>query len=276
MGKVLGTIAGGVGGFLIGGPAGAMTGASLGSSFDASEAAGDAADTQAAAADRAAELSNAQYKQTRDDQLRQYEQVRADQAPYRETGTTALARLAGGTAPGGQYARSFGLSDYQADPGYQFRIQQGEQGINRAASARGGQYSGATLKALARFNQDIGSQEYGNAYSRFNADQTNQFNRNATLAGIGQTANAATGSAGSSAYGTIAQAGSNAANQIGANIQNAGEARASGYVGRSNAIGSGIKQVYDQYQQNQALKNNNFLSNNASLDLSPSDLYSAF
>lgn len=253
MGKLLGTIAGGVGGFLLGGPAGAMAGASLGSSLDASSAAGEASAAQVDAANSAAALQNRQYQQTRADQLRQYNQVRADQAPYRKAGTASLAQLSRGVAPGGTYARSFGMSDFNADPGYQFRLQQGEQGINRAASARGGQYSGATLKALARFNQDIGSQEYGNAYSRFNTDRTTQFNRNAALAGIGQTANTAVGNAGNAAYGTIAQAGQNSATQQGQALQSAGEARASGYVGRSNAIGSGIKQAYDAYQQNQAL-----------------------
>jgi hypothetical protein len=53
----------------------------------------------------------------------------------------------------------------------------------------------------------------------------------------------------------MAQAGQNNANQIGQNLQNAGEARASGYVGQANAIGGGIKQMYNNYQQNQALNN---------------------
>ena len=179
----------------------------------------------------------------------------------------------------GALSKRFTLQDYQADPGYQFRLQQGEQGISRAASARGGQYSGATLKALANFNSGLASQEYGSAYSRFNADQTNKFNRNATLAGIGQTANSATGNAGTSAYGTIAQVGQNTANQVGANLQNAGEARASGYVGQANAIGSGIKQAYNAYQQNQALQGGQFLNSNQGIldqGVTPADLYGSF
>lgn len=254
-------------------------GGMLAGSLISADAAGEAADTQAEAAGQATAASERQYRQTREDQLKQYEQIRADQAPYREAGVASLAQLARGVAPGGDYARSFGMADYLADPGYQFRIQQGEQSINRAASARGGQYSGATLKALARFNQDIGSQEYGNAYSRFNTDRTTQFNRNAALAGIGQTANTAIGNAGTSAYGTIAQAGQNTANQIGQNLQSAGEARASGYVGQANAIGSGIKQAYNAYQQNQALQGGNFLSGNQQIlnqGVSPDDLYRSF
>lgn len=157
----------------------------------------------------------------------------------------------------GDLNKRFTLQDYEEDPGYQFRLQQGEQGINRAAAARGGWNSGATLKALAGYNSNMASQEYGNAYSRFNTDKTTQFNRLASLSGIGQIANTAVGNAGNNAYGTIASAGANNANRMANASYNAGEARASGYVGQSEAIGSGIKQLYDNYQQNQFMKNAN-------------------
>lgn len=157
----------------------------------------------------------------------------------------------------GDLSRSFTLADYQADPGYQFRLQQGEQGIKRAAAARGGQYSGATLKALANFNSGLASQEYGNAYSRFNTDQTTQFNRNAALADVAQTANTAVGNAGNSHVNTISNAGQNMANNVSRNMMDAGDARASGYVSASNAIGSGIRQIYNNYNENEALKRYN-------------------
>lgn len=253
MGNALGTIAGGVGGFLLGGPQGAAMGAQLGSSLDASLAASSASSAQVDAANRASDVSNAQYQQTRADQLSQYEQVRSDQQPWREAGTAAIGRLSAGSSPGGAYTKNFSMADYQADPGYQFRLQQGEQGIQRAASARGGQYSGATLKALANFNSGLASQEYGNAYSRFNTDQTTRFNRDSSIAGIGQTANTAVGNAGTNATNAIGTAGMQNAFNTGQNIQNAGEARASGYVGSTNAIGSGVKQLYNAYQQSNAL-----------------------
>lgn len=217
-------------------------------------ASNSAADKSADASDRAGERSDAQYQQTRTDQLQQYQQQRDDQAPYREAALPSIANLSKGLQAGGEYGKAFGIADYMADPGYQFRLKQGEQGINRAASARGGAYSGATLKALARFNSDQASQEYGAAYSRFNNDRTTQFNRNATVAGIGQTATAATGNAGQGIYNAMASAGmQNGANQAQA-AQNAGEARASGYVGVANNIGSGIKQLYNGYQQNKTLQ----------------------
>lgn len=212
-----------------------------------------AAKTQAQAADRASSLSEQQYQRTREDQLRQYEQQRTDQAPYREAALPSIQNLARGLQEGGEYSRSFGIGDFDADPGRLYRLSQGEQGINRAAAARGGWNSGATLKALARFNSDQASQEYGAAYSRFNTDRTTKFNRNATMAGYGQTANSAIGNAGTNAYGQIANAGQSNIQQQALAGQAAGEARASGYVGMSNAIGGGIKSIYDNYQQNQYL-----------------------
>lgn len=227
----------------------AVATAIVGTAVIGAYAANSAADTQAGASEAAGQRSDRQYDLTRADQLKQYEQVRTDQAPYRQAGTESLARLSRGTADGGEYARSFGMADYQADPGYQFRLDQGQKGINNAAASRGGQYSGATLKALANFNSGLASQEYGAAYSRFNTDKTTKFNRDATLAGVGQTANSAVGNAGTNAVNSISSAGEkNAANQ-GQYLQNAGEARASGYVGVANNIGSGIKQLANNYGQ---------------------------
>jgi hypothetical protein len=59
---------------------------------------------------------------------------------------------------------------FQSDPGYQFRQQQGEDAINRAASARGGRLSGRTMQELGEFNQGLASQEYGNFAARRQAE----------------------------------------------------------------------------------------------------------
>jgi hypothetical protein len=229
--------------------------AAVGGALIANAGSKKAANIQAEASDRAGAISDRQYNQTRTDQLAQLAQTRADQAPYREAALPSIATLSRGLQPGGEYARSFSMDDYQADPGYQFRLKEGQKSIQAAAASRGGAYSGATLKALARFNSDQASQEYGSAYSRFNTDKTTQFNRNATMAGYGQTANSAVGNAGTSAYGTIAQAGQANSYLQGQALQNAGEARASGYVGAANNIGAGIKSIYDNYQQSQFTPN---------------------
>lgn len=198
-----------------------IAGSALAGGLIASKGSKDAASTQAASADRAADLGWQQYQQTRE-----------DQAPWRAAGTAALSQLTGGLQPGGEYMRPFSMADYQADPGYAFRLSEGEKGITRAATAGGSRYSGATLKALARFNSDQASQEYGKAYDRYNNDVSTRFNRLASVAGIGQTATNQTAAAGAQAVGQVGQA-----------IQDAGTARASGYVGTGNAINGALGQV---------------------------------
>ena len=212
--------------------------------------ANSAAKKQQRAADRATDLAREQGEQARTDQMRMYEQRRTDEAPYREAAQPSIQNMAKGLEDGGEYSRSFGMGDFDADPGRLYRLSQGEQGINRAAAARGGWNSGATLKALARFNSDQASQEYGAAYSRFNTDRTTKFNRHATMAGYGQTANSAIGNAGTNAVNQMTSAGQNSAFQQGRSIQDAAESRASGYVGMANNIGSGIRQWYNNDQQN--------------------------
>lgn len=138
----------------------------------------------------------------------------------------------------GLLARNFGMQDFEADPGYAFRLSEGQKAIERSAAARGGLQSGSALKAAARFGQDMGSQEYQNAFNRYQVNQSNRFNRLASLAGVGQTAVGALGAAGqnyANAAGNIAM--QNAANQGNAMLS-AGQARASSYGGIGNALGS--------------------------------------
>ena len=149
----------------------------------------------------------------------------------------------------GSLARSFSMADYEADPGYAFRQQQGQQAIERSAAARGGLLSGAALKGIERFGQGLASEEYGNAYNRFQSNQSNQFNRLASLAGVGQTANNALAQAGSqfaNAMTGISQA--NAANQGNAMLA-AGNARASGYAGIGNALSGAVANWPQQQAQ---------------------------
>lgn len=137
----------------------------------------------------------------------------------------------------GSLAHNFGMEDYQADPGYAFRLAEGQKALERSAAARGGLYSGRAMKDMNAYAQGQASQEYGNAYNRYQSNQNNQYNRLASLAGVGQTANNA-----------LAQSGQNYANQVGnltmtnaANQGNAGlvaaNARSSGYAGLGNALG---------------------------------------
>lgn len=89
----------------------------------------------------------------------------------------------------GSLLKRFSMDDYQADPGYQFRLSEGNKALERAMASRG-QFSSmnpAAAKALQDFGQQSASQEYGSAYDRYNMDQGNIFNRLAAITGIGQT-----------------------------------------------------------------------------------------
>lgn len=66
----------------------------------------------------------------------------------------------------GSLLDNFDNEDFVRDPGYEFRLAEGEKGIDRASAARGGYDSGSTLKALARYNQDYASNEFDAAYGR--------------------------------------------------------------------------------------------------------------
>jgi hypothetical protein len=136
------------------------------------------------------------------------------------------------------------------DPGYQFRLKEGMQGLERSAAARGGLLSGGTLKGITKYNQDAASQEFTNAFNRYQAERTGTLNPYQSMAGMGQ-----------SVANQVGNMGMNYANQAGELYQGAANARASGYVGGANAINQGISGVVNQYSQNQLL-NRVFPQNN--------------
>jgi hypothetical protein len=173
------------------------------------------------------------------------------------TGTDPRSLIPGMPAPGapgaefGYLTRAPTLSDLQMDPSYKFRLDQNLGAIENSAAARGMQLSGSTLKDLSRFSQDYASQEYGNAYNRYTGQQSDLFNRMASLAGIGQTASQATGATAANALGQAGQT-------IGNNALGIGNSLAAGQVGSANAINSGIQgatNAWQNYQLQQALFN---------------------
>lgn len=176
--------------------------------------------------------------QANETQLYMYNQNRADTQPWRETGVMALDRLKGGMD---SMTRDFSMQDFREDPGYQFRMREGSKALEKSAAARGSLMSGATLKSLGRYSQDLASQEYGNAYNRYNNDRTTRFNMLSNLAGLGQTSTA-----------QMNQAGQNYATNVGNNQMAIGNANAAGYMGASNAVNNGMNN-WMQYQMIQKL-----------------------
>lgn len=164
--------------------------------------------------------------------------IAAQQSAADQAATTA----AGADPNFGSLMKKFGLEDFQADPGYQFRQTEGMKGIENSAAARGNLLSGGALKAIQKYGQDLASQEYGNAYSRFNADQTNQYNKLAGLVNTGQGAS-----------NQLTNAAANYGSNVSNNIIGAGNAQAAGVVGQANAWNNAIGQGTNLYQQNQLM-----------------------
>lgn len=115
-----------------------------------------------------------------------------------------------------EQAQQAAFDRFRSTPGYQFGLNTGFDQVQASAAARGGLYSGATMKALQKFGNDYADQQ---GYSPY-------MNRLASLADMGQTANAQN-----------QQAGQSYANQTGYNLANAANARASGLQTSANAWG---------------------------------------
>lgn len=143
----------------------------------------------------------------------------------------------------GKYTRDFGMQDFQQDPGYAFRMSEGLKALDRQAAARGGLISGGALKASQRYGQDMASQEYMNAFNRYQTNRSNQLNPLQSLMGGAQTA-----------ANTLGTAGQNYANQAGEAYMGAGNARASGYVGQANALTGALNQGINAYGYNQMMR----------------------
>jgi hypothetical protein len=195
----------------------------VGSSLIGADAAGKAAGTQADASRYAADV-----------QEKMFEQQNEQQKPYREAGYTALSDISG-MKP--YLTKQFTPEDFAAgiDPGYAFRQQQGQEATNRMANTAGGLIGGNALQGLQNYSQGLASQEYGNAFNRFQSQRTGIYNTLASIAGLGQTS-----------LGQTTAAGTTAAGNIGSNIANAGAATAGGIVGQANAIGGGLQTLGNQ------------------------------
>jgi hypothetical protein len=176
-------------------------------------------------------------------QQTQVEQVRNDNAPWMKEGGIAIGMMGQGIQPGGEFTKTFGADDFEKDPGYQFRMDEGMRGVENSGSARGGVLGGRTLKELMRYGQGFASNEYGNAYNRFNNDLTTKWNRLASVAGAGQTATR-----------DVGVSGTNGVNQINENTVGAGNARASGYIGVGNAITGGAQSLGNFYQNQRMMQ----------------------
>lgn len=139
--------------------------------------------------------------------------------PYINAGQGGLSQLSGAVQdPNSWLNKTFTGNDLQNDPGYQFRLDQGQTGLNNSLAAKGGLLSGAALKATSQYQQGVASDEYNNAYSRFTNDRNNRYSQLSNLANLGVTG--ASGYQGGSAQSTTGTQMANISGQYGQNLGN--------------------------------------------------------
>lgn len=168
-------------------------------------------------------------------------------------------------------AFSFTGADLKNDPGYQFGLNQGTQGIERGQASRGNFLSGAAMKELARYNEDYAGTKFNEGFNRASstyntnlARRQNEWNTN--LGAYNQNRNTIynflTGVS-NTGQASAARVGSNnqqVANSVGNNIMSAGNAQAAGQVATGNALASGINSAVNNSNLNSASGWNNLLS----------------
>lgn len=192
---------------------------------------------QSQAVEQAASTGAEAQRYAADLQKQMFERQVELQEPWRQAGVGALNQL----IPLSQQYTPFGMQQFQQDPGYGFRLSEGMKALERGAAARGGLLSGATLKGVQRYGQDLASQEYQNAFNRYQAERQARLGPLQSLAGVGQTATQALGGAASqygANVGNLAMTGG--ANQAMANLAQ-GNIRASQYGQIGSALGSALR-----------------------------------
>lgn len=145
-----------------------------------------------------------------DEQRAARDQFQQNISPYLGAGTNALAQL--------QALNSGDASSFKLSPDYQFAFDQGLQGVDRSAAARGALRSGGTDADRIAFGQGLATQNYNNFYNRI-----------ANLAAMGQASAVGAGAAGQQS-----------ANAIAGLYGQQGQAGANGAINSANAINNGL------------------------------------
>jgi hypothetical protein len=195
----------------------------IGSSYISGSMAQKGAETQAGAMSQSAAY-----------QKHMFDVQNEQQRPYREAGYSALKDI---SAMQPYLTKQFDQEDFQAgiDPSYNFRLQQGNLATTNLANQSGGLIGGNALQGLTNYGQNAASQEFGNAFNRFQTQRSNIYNNLASIAGLGQTSLGQTGQL----AGTTSQG-------VGGAIAGAGSAIGAGQVAMGNALGSGLQTFGNQ------------------------------
>ncbi|MDX1736844.1 MAG: hypothetical protein R3261_01310 [Alphaproteobacteria bacterium] len=183
-----------------------------------------AAKKQASAAQNAANQANKVA-------LDIFNMQRKDNAPFRNTGVSALYQLAAldgvdyNGAPGtAEQRRNTALQRFYNSPDYQYRLTQGINALDKSAAARGRLQSGDHVKSVIGYSGDLASGEYNNWRNSLRS-----------MAGVGQVA-AGANSAAAGAY----------ASSVGSNLMSAGATRGSAYANQAASLNGLISDIYKQ------------------------------
>src|SRR6185369_12926618 len=273
------------------------------------EAADQGLAAQTEATDKALAQQQAQFDKTYAFNQKMYDTQQQHMEPWLAVGQGALNVLANGITQGGRFASTPTLNfdgsrfahaptfdgsrfantpqlnfdpnsvNVLQDPGYKFRMQQGQDALTAGSAAAGNYGSGNLGVALQKFGQDYGSQEYGAAYNRaytsaldqYNAavqgqnteygrslDQYNaavqgqntEFNRLSGIAGTGQvTASQMMGAGNAFAANQGALGAANSANASNL-LVGMGNARAQGAIGVASAQSAGMTGAFNSMGAN--------------------------
>lgn len=160
-------------------------------------------------------------------QREMFDILNKQQAPYREAGYGGLSKIQE-MLP--YFTKQPTAEDIQSMPGYQFALKQGLGAVSQG---------GNVLSPGS--NVDVARQKFatdytlGQALPAYQNMQTNIFNRLASIAGIGQTAQGQTQTLGTGTASNIANLGIGGASALGAGQIGAANAMAGGLQGIGNA-----------------------------------------
>lgn len=158
-------------------------------------------------------------------QQQQYQQTRADLAPYRDAGATALGNYSNLLGLNGKDAYAKSLSNYTESPFLAQLIQNTGNAVDASHAAKGGLFSGATAQAIG--------DRTGQLYL---GDFNNYLGRLGGMADNGQNAAAQTDNFGA-----------NAANQQSNALMAAGNANANQAINTGNSINNLLGQLASTY-----------------------------
>ena len=161
------------------------------------------------------------------------EQQREDFAPWRDVGQQALDKIWSGVQSG---EFEVGPIDVTKDPGYKFRMDQGVEALDKSAAARGRLLSGAQQKGVNEYAQNLGSQEYANAYARQANEKARQFNILSGLSQGGQSSAARQAQSTAQLASTSGNIMSNLGRAQNIGQQNIGSARAGAYTDTAQGL----------------------------------------